>query len=452
MGKCRAAGREEGVGTRRNWRKGGFCALVGGSWPRQVRGSCPVKLHRHLIEQIIATLAEIFARGVHADKAIERMMKAHPKWGARDRRFFAETSYELVRWWRWYWYLAGLPDSEYNKVELLNDGKVWRVWAAYWMVQHGEAPPFAECRGSWNATVKSRYDADVLPAIRLSIPDWLQERGSKEFGKEWPELMKALNEPADVFLRANTLRITPVELQARLEGEGVESHRVKGLPDALRLSVRKNVFTTQAFKDGLFEVQDAASQKIAPFLEVAPGQRVVDACAGAGGKTLHLAALMQNKGSLVAMDVHQWKLDEMRRRARRNGVSNVEPRLIEDSKSIKRLADKADRVLLDVPCSGLGVIRRNPDAKWKLSEEELDRLQKLQQEILVSHSRMVKPGGKLVYATCSLFPSENDRQVQTFLASHGEEWKLEEELSLRPDREGYDGFYAARLVRTTAPG
>ncbi|MEZ0387794.1 MAG: RsmB/NOP family class I SAM-dependent RNA methyltransferase [Verrucomicrobium sp.] len=406
-----------------------------------------MKLHRHLIEQIIATLAEIFARGTHADKAIERMMKAHPKWGARDRRFFFYFAYDLVRWWRWYWYLSGQADADHCKVEMMNDAKVWRVWAAYWMQQGNELPPFAECRGPWNEGVEQRAQAHVLPAIRLSIPDWLQERGSREFGKEWPELMKALNKPADVFLRANTLRITPVELQAKLEGEGIESHRVKGLPDALRLSVRKNVFTTQAFKEGLFEVQDAASQQVAPFLQVAPGQRVVDSCAGAGGKTLHLAALMQNKGALVAMDVHQWKLDEMRRRARRNGVSNVEPRLIEDAKAIKRLASKADRVLLDVPCSGLGVIRRNPDAKWKLTEAELDRLQTLQQEILVSHSRMVKPGGKLVYATCSLFPSENERQVQAFLATHGEHWKLEEELHLRPDREGFDGFYAARLVK-----
>jgi len=174
--------------------------------------------------------------------------------------------------------------------------------------------------------------------------------------------------------------------------------------------------------------------------------RVVDACAGAGGKTLHLAALMKNKGTVIALDIHQWKLDELRRRATRAAADNIQTRLIEGP-AVARLAGSADRVLLDVPCSGLGVLRRNPDTKWKLKPEELDRLRAEQADLLERYSKMTKPGGKLVYATCSILPSENDQQVATFLAAHNE-WRLEQELHLRPDREGFDGFYAARLVRT----
>jgi 16S rRNA (cytosine967-C5)-methyltransferase len=156
---------------------------------------------------------------------------------------------------------------------------------------------------------------------------------------------------------------------------------------------------------------------------------------------------MKNKGRIIALDIHAWKLEELRRRARRNGAGIIEARPVEDAKSIKRLSLSADRVLLDVPCSGLGVLRRNPDTKWKLSAVELDRLAVVQRDILRSHSRMVKPGGKLVYATCSILPVENERQVVSFLAERGDDWKLEEELHLAPGENGGDGFYAARMVR-----
>jgi 16S rRNA (cytosine967-C5)-methyltransferase len=156
---------------------------------------------------------------------------------------------------------------------------------------------------------------------------------------------------------------------------------------------------------------------------------------------------MRNKGKIIAMDVHDWKLQELKTRARRNGVDIVETRVIDSTKAVKRLAESADRVLLDVPCSGLGVLRRNPDAKWKLNREEITRLRTLQSEILGSYSQMVKKGGQLVYATCSVLPSENEKQVQAFLAAKGAQWNLVKELHLRPDRQGYDGFYAALLKR-----
>ena len=406
-----------------------------------------VTLHHHLIAQIIGSLSDVFTRGAHADKSIEHAFKSHPKWGARDRKLFAESVYDIVRWWRWHWHRAGLPDAECMQKEAITEDRLWRVWAAYWITKGEEPAPFAECRAVSKASVHEQQIRKIPAAVQASIPDWLYERCAREIGTGWPEMLEALNKPAPVDLRVNTLKIATRDLQAALSKEDVEAGPVRGQPEAIRLRMRRNVFATQAFKAGLFELQDAASQRVAPFLEVAPGMRVVDACAGAGGKTLHIAALMKNKGRIIALDIHEWKLAELRRRARRNGVGIIEPRLIEGAKTIKRLAITADRVLLDVPCSGLGVLRRNPDTKWKLSPEELERLHVIQHDILRSHSRMVKPGGKLVYATCSILPSENEEQVSAFLREHGDEWKLEAELKLRPGENDGDGFYAARLIR-----
>jgi len=198
------------------------------------------------------------------------------------------------------------------------------------------------------------------------------------------------------------------------------------------------------FRDGWFEVQDAGSQIVAPFVQAERGMRVVDACAGAGGKSLHLASLMQNRGHLIALDIDERKLIELRKRARRAGVGIAETRLIDSTKVIKRLHGTADRVLIDAPCSGLGVLRRNPDAKWKLFPEVIEKVKAVQADLLQRYSLMAKAGGKVVYATCSILPSENEKQVEKFVANNGDKYKLEEERHVMPD-EGFDGFYMARF-------
>jgi 16S rRNA (cytosine967-C5)-methyltransferase len=406
-----------------------------------------LKIHPNVAEAIVGALLDVFKQGQYSDKVIERTLKAHTKWGSRDRRFVAESVYDLVRWWRSYWHLTGFDDAEYMNPDKLSARRVWRVWGVYQWRQTGKIPDLRECQDIDLKEIGHRLGAKTKPAIRASVPDWLYDACAAELGESWPPLIEALNEQADVFLRANTLKTTAAQLRTKIAEEGILAEPVEGLPDALRLNERKNVFTAKAFRDGLFEVQDGASQHVAPFLEVAPGMRVVDACAGAGGKTLHLAALMRNKGTIIALDIHKWRLDELRRRATRNAADNIKVQLIDDPKVIKRLHDTADRVLLDVPCSGLGVIRRNPDTKWKLKPAELDRLHATQADLLHRYSRITKPGGKLVYATCSILPSENDRQVRSFLEENAETWILEAELTLRPDREGFDGFYAARLQR-----
>jgi 16S rRNA (cytosine967-C5)-methyltransferase len=268
----------------------------------------------------------------------------------------------------------------------------------------------------------------------------------KELGKQWNLEAEALNLQAQVIIRANTLKTTKQDLAKALKEKKIDTEPVKGCKDGLYLKERQNLFTLPEFQEGLFEVQDASSQLVAEFLQPEPGMRVIDACAGAGGKSLHIAALMQSKGRLISLDTEEWKLEETKKRARRAGVSNLETRLIEGGKTLKKLQDTADRLLLDVPCSGLGVLKRNPDAKWKLSQLFIDHIKEKQQEIITEYCKMVKVGGKMVYATCSILPSENQEQVQKFLAKNAN-FTLEEERIVLPSESGFDGFYMARMLR-----
>ncbi|MDP4657040.1 MAG: methyltransferase domain-containing protein [Algoriphagus sp.] len=394
-----------------------------------------MKLHNNTIRGVHQALEAIFEEGHYADKVIERTLKSNPKWGAKDRSFIAETTYEMVRWWRLVNFLSPSKDP-------------WDLFGTYWLMQGQELPDWDEFARLQPEKIKSKYESITDPGLLESIPDWLQTLGSKELGEKWEAEIHALNEEAEVVLRVNTLKTTRERLKNLLQADGIGTYLVKGYPDALVLEARQNVFRHPSFKEGLFEVQDASSQLVAAALQVEPGMRVIDACAGAGGKSLHLAALMGNKGKVISMDVEEWKLQQAKLRARRNGVSIFEPKVIEGSKTIKRLKESADRVLLDVPCSGIGVLRRNPDTKWKLSPESIQKVQETQQEILQSYPSMLKKGGQLVYATCSILPSENEEQVRKFLASEaGKDFELLEDRKVLAQESGFDGFYIARLLK-----
>jgi 16S rRNA (cytosine967-C5)-methyltransferase len=277
----------------------------------------------------------------------------------------------------------------------------------------------------------------------------MDELGVKELGEAiWSKELAAQNEQAKVILRVNKLKTTKEKLRAILMDLNIATEFHVEYPDALILTERANVFLTDAFKEGFFEVQDASSQLVAYFLDVQPGMRVVDTCAGAGGKTLHLASLMENKGQLIAMDLYESKLKQLKIRAKRNGAFNIEPRVIESTKTIKKLHEKADRVLIDAPCSGLGVLKRNPDSKWKLQPEFIENIKKIQAEVLENYSKIVKPGGKLVYATCSILPSENQEQIKHFLTTDiGKEFTFVQDRKVLAHESGFDGFYMALLER-----
>ena len=275
-----------------------------------------MKIHRPICEVIITALEQIFVEKFYADKVVNILLKGNKKFGSRDRRFVAETVYDIVRWWR---FLTFTVDRDDN---------YWLVLGAYLVWKKIDLPPWPEFKG-----VPRLPEISKLPrAVRESVPDWLDEVGAEELGARWDSILPALNRPAEVILRVNTLKGDIANTKKKLALEEVAVDDLGS--GALRLKNRTNLFLTKSYQSGLFEIQDWSSQQVGPFLDVQPGMRVVDACAGAGGKSLHLAALMKNKGKILALDVSQKKLDELKQRARRAGVDIIETRLIEGTKSI----------------------------------------------------------------------------------------------------------------------
>ena len=385
-------------------------------------------IHRNLLIGIHDALEETFFQDKkYADKVLERLLKAHKKWGSADRQVVSEIFYDIVRWKK---------RLEYYMGEGTKPSNIYNLILAYLLWKKVKYKKFDEFDGIKTGGILSKLDKKTFPtkAIEHSVPDWLAGLFEKELGAKWEKEMSALNEQAPVILRANSLKISAENLVEILKEESVNSFVLRGYPDAVQLEEKKNVFLTSAFKEGFFEVQD-----------VKEGMRVVDACAGAGGKTLHIAALMKNKGQIIALDIYEWKLAELKRRAKRAGAFNIETRFIEDNKVIKRLHNTADRLLIDAPCSGLGVLKRNPDSKWKIDEDFINRIKTEQENILQNYSKILKKGGKMVYATCSILPSENGEQVRKFLAENTE-FALVKEENIMPS-DGYDGFYMALIER-----
>lgn len=419
-------------------------------------------MHRPIASIIVEALAVIMIEGRYADKVVEHFFKNEKKMGARDRRVFAEAVYDLVRWWRKYAFALGVK-TETDFINLRKED-LWKWLAVYFIEKSLQEfgvpllPPWPEFKGIKTDSIANRL-AEIDPikdrATFESVPDWIDQVGESELGTRWPMILHGLNLSAPVFIRANTLKCTREELAKRLHKENDVSTRPAEMTEnGLMLNQRKNVFRTEAFQDGWFEVQDGASQQVAAMLDAKPGERIIDACAGAGGKTLAIGAMMKNKGKLIALDVNARKLEELKKRIARSGIDTCEARLIDSQKTIKRLIETADRVLLDVPCSGLGVVRRNPTTKWKLTMEELKNLRKLQAEILDEYCQMVKPEGWLLYATCSILPSENYRQIESFLKRSTvkrndgfPQFQLIRDREFLPGTNRYDGFYAALLKR-----
>ena len=403
-----------------------------------------LKHHSFHIKAIFVALKDIFEKNEYADKAIEKVMRANKYWDVRERSFVADVTYDIVRNWRLLVAASGVEiDTK------LSDNKLWMIFGTYLVFDGYDLPESNYFKGLNEKKVISQLEKfHKVRKIRESIPDWLDKLGEKELGKDWDKTIRALNQRPTTVLRANSLKTNPRELQKTLEEEKItDASLITWSPDAVELKFPRNVFRTEAFHKGLFEVQDASSQMVSEFLGVQPGMRVVDGCAGSGGKTLHLAALMKNKGRIIALDVKEKKLVELKKRATRADVRIVETRFIDSSKVVKRLKDTADRLLLDVPCSGLGVLRRNPDSKWKLNMEEIERVKTIQRDILTNFSSITKVGGKMVYATCSILPSEGEEQVKWFLEQVGDSWNLAGEKRYSPEIHHADGFYMALLER-----
>ncbi|WP_341224861.1 RsmB/NOP family class I SAM-dependent RNA methyltransferase [uncultured Arcticibacterium sp.] len=400
------------------------------------------RIHRPLVEGVVQNLMTIFNQNQKADKVVELSLKENKKWGARDRRFVAENTYEVIRWWRLLKFC-----SEIDQRVIKEESLFWEMLGTWFVLSGLDLPDWEEFSALKPETILAKKkEAIEIRKIRESIPDWIDELGEAEV-EEWEKELAALNEPTNVYLRVNTLVTNKKELLASLKKEGVELEEVEGISTALRLLKRRNLKALKPYNKGHFEIQDAGSQLISDYLEVLPGMKVIDACAGAGGKSLHMATLMQNKGDLISMDIKAPKLQELEKRAFRNKINIIRTEVIKTD-NIKKRAKSADRVLLDVPCSGLGVLKRNPDAKWKLKEDFLEEIKEVQESILRNYAEMTKVGGKLVYATCSMLKSENEDQVARFLANTSD-FELEKETRISPAQTGFDGFYMALIKRVS---
>ncbi len=415
-----------------------------------------------LYEACARLLADILASPGAADGRMDRFFRTQPRLGPKERGTIAETVYGSLRHHR---LLCALAESPESRMVIAAWLAAFEGYTSRQLASLGIAHPEA-------LVAAVRADGAHYPlAVRVSLPDWLVMRLETLLpASEVRAAADALLEPAPLDVRANTLKTDRAQLQHAFAAAGHVLEPTPLSPWGLRRASRANLFRTDPFASGHFEVQDEGSQLIAPLLEPRRGERIVDYCAGAGGKTLHLSALLANTGTLYAFDTSQKRLDRLRERAARAGCDNIRIQTLgvgHDGR-IKRLYGKIDRVLVDAPCSGTGTLRRSPDAKWRLAEERITTLAREAREILSQAARLVRPGGRLVYATCSLLKEENEDVITDFLAEHGDYTAIDAReilarrgiplspptpdegpgLRLWPHRNRTDGFFAQVLQKS----
>jgi 16S rRNA (cytosine967-C5)-methyltransferase len=411
-----------------------------------------------LLEACTALVAEVLKLDRPADAAVSQHFREHRSLGSRERAVAAETAYAVLRRKALFEHLAASGSGpRARRLAILAFAGPRDVLQA---ALTGEEQ-------AWLARCDAVDPAALPDALRHNLPEWLAEALRAQVGDEFPQLVAAFDATAPLDLRANALRGKREEARRLLAGEGVASEPTPYSPWGLRVAGKPSLARSQAFTRGLVEVQDEGSQLLALLLDGKRGQLVVDFCAGAGGKTLALGAAMRDTGRLYAFDVSAHRLQALQPRLARAGLTNVHPAAIahERDERIGRLAGKADRVIVDAPCSGLGTLRRNPDLKWRQDPREVEALAHKQLAILEGAARLPKPGGRLVYATCSVLPRENEEVAAAFCSAHpgwrllparqlleqlkvpggaglcggpGGEW-----LRLWPHRHGTDGFFAA---------
>ncbi len=404
-----------------------------------------------------AVLGQLLRFDHPADAVVSRYFREHRQLGHADRAFVAETVFAVLR--RGRSIEARCAGQLSDRRRLLATLAIVRGWS-----QRELAPVLKASEEEWLAAAKAVPEADLPPAVRCDLPDWLYARLEQQFGAdEVLALSRAMNQSAPLDLRVNTLKGDRDTLLAKLAADDIAASPGALSPLAVRLRDKPALAKHPLFLEGAFEVQDEGSQLLGFLLEPKRGEMVVDFCAGAGGKTLLLGALMRNTGRLYAFDVSDKRLANLKPRLARSGLSNVHPARIEHERDqkIKRLAGKADRVLVDAPCSGLGTLRRNPDLKWRQDETSVAELTVKQAAILAAAATLVRPGGRLVYATCSLLSAENDEIVAAFLEKHPDFSLLPasavlgkqgiacegDVLRLLPHKHNTDGFFAAAMER-----
>jgi len=400
-----------------------------------------------------------------ADQLIDAFFRRRRYLGSHDRRELAESAYGILRHLRRLQFHIGKvkPDTVNHPA--------W-LYAAYKLhiekISREKLQAYALPLSSPEIIGLATSDLTDLGlqdlGLRTSFPDWLVAKLQKQWGKsETERLLEAMNQAPPLTIRVNTLKTTRENCLHELRKRGYDCNPTQLSPDGIHLAKRTNLFSLDLFRDGWFELQDEGSQIISLLVDPKPAWRVADVCAGGGGKTLHLAALMKNRGEIWAFDVASQRLENLRKRARRCGIHSVRIQLLQPNESPQNLPGEMDAILIDAPCSGTGVLRRNPDAKWKITPEMVREMAAKQKQIINQYAPLLKPGGRLVYATCSLLAEENVEVVQAFLNGHPDfhpasaatilqRYQLahlakEHCLHLLPHRHGTDGFFAAILDR-----
>jgi len=414
-----------------------------------------------LLELATELLHQVLRFDSPADGIVSAFFKQHRALGARERHTLAETTYNVLRQRSLYQHLAQSGKGEMER----------RLALLGWQGNEGFLrAALSEQEQQWLEKVRA-VDRSALPErLRHNLPDWLAEPLHQALGDEFWPLVASLNQPAALDLRVNTVKAKREEVQSALAQAGIDAQTTPYSPWGLRIQGKPALNKLDLFTRGDVEVQDEGSQLLALMTDAKRGEMVVDFCAGAGGKTLALGAAMRNTGRLYAFDTSGHRLAALKPRLARSGLSNVYPVQIahERDDRIKRLAGKIDRVLVDAPCSGLGTLRRNPDMKWRQSPQAIAELREKQAAILASAARLLKPGGRLVYATCSLLEDENEAIAGAFTEAHQRDFKplpasqaLAQAhvaapdtlvsgncLRLWPHRHGTDGFFAAAWERS----
>lgn len=428
---------------------------------RDSRGRPAGPVTRGPLAHAAIVLGEVLQFAHPADAVLSRYFRENRQLGHRDRGLVAESVYGILRRLRWLRRICGVDATP--RALLL----AWLARGEGWSARQfeGLASPLEL---EWIASIKAVEPGEGSLAERADMPDWLAERLLAAHDEHAVLALAAgLNRAAPLDLRVNIARVSRDEVIADLRSDGIAAQACPFSPHGIRLEGKPALQTHPRFLDGSFEVQDEGSQLLGFLVQPRRGELVVDFCAGAGGKTLHLGAMMRSTGRLYAFDVSERRLANLKPRAARAGLSNVHPALIahERDARVKRLAGKVDRVLVDVPCSGLGTLRRNPDLKWRQSPASIEEMCVLQGRILEAAASLVRPGGRLVYATCSLLQDENDAVVDAFAAAHphfrqidagellrrqGVELDMGERLRLLPHVHDTDGFFAAVFERVDA--
>ena len=415
-----------------------------------------MSLPRPLLDHAAAALGAVLEFRYPADAVVSRYLRAHPILGQQDRAFIAETVFAVLRRLRLLETLSAGRDPRRLVLAALTRLRGLSLRELDATLKSGER--------EWLAGLKARPEDDAL-ALRCDFPDWLLAKLQRQYGEdELLALAHSLHASAPLDLRVNVLKTERAAVLARLAADGIEARPTPYSPVGVRLAGKPQINRHPLFVEGAIEIQDEGSQLLCQLLAPRRGEMVADFCAGAGGKTLALGAQMRSSGRLYAFDISEKRLAGLKPRLARSGLSNVHPQWIasEHDARLKRLAGKLDRVLVDAPCTGLGTLRRNPDLKWRQNEQALAQYRAKQDLILAGASRLVKPGGLLLYATCSLLDEENAQVVESFLAAHAQ-FELRpanaalahqrialdtgEYLRLAPHLHGTDGFFAALLAR-----